>query len=131
MAISHVWTNTVKVPGLATLPADPPITITGDYAVDVEQAVAPGATAEIDVGTVIAAKIQSMVIHSDQVSVTVNTNASDGSGGQTFALGAAKALGWNNSLAFANPVSVDITKFFVTNAGAKLTTFRAGFLLVS
>lgn len=131
MTIAHTWTNTVKVPGLATLPADPPVVITGDYAVDVEQSVGAGATVEIDVGSITVAKVQSLVLHSDQVSVTVNTNAADASGGETFALGAAKAIGWNTSLNYANPITVDITKFFVTNAGAKATVFRAGFLLNS
>jgi hypothetical protein len=129
VAISHVWTNTVKVPGLATLPADAPVTIAGASAVDVEVVVGAGLTVEVDVGTINIADVVSLVMHSDQVNVTVNTNASDGSGGQTFALGAAKALGWNNALSFANPVTIDIDKFFITNAGAKSTTFRAGFLL--
>jgi hypothetical protein len=129
LAISHVWTNTVKVPGLSTLPADAPVTIVGASAVDVETAVAAGATVEVDVGTINIAKVVSLVMHSDQVNVTVNTNAVDGSGGQSFALGAAKGFGWNNALPNPNPVTIDINKFFVTNTGAKATTFRAGFLL--
>jgi hypothetical protein len=131
MALTHVWTNTVKVPGLPSLPADAPVTIVGDYAVDVEQSCAAGVVTEIDVGTITFSQIQSIVLHTDQVNVTVKTN-STGAPGNTFSLGSGKALGWNNTLSYSNPVTSNITKFFVDNtAGAKTTLFRAGVLLVS
>jgi hypothetical protein len=129
MAISHTWTKSVKVPGLATLPSDGAIVITGDYATDIEVTVAAGATVEVDVGTISVDKVQSLILHSDQVSVTVNTNDVAGTTGQTIDLGAAKSFGWNNTDNFANPIVADIAKFFVTNAGSKSTVFRAGFLL--
>lgn len=129
MAISHTWTTSVKVPGLATLPSDGAVVVTGDYAIDLEAPVAAGATVELDVGTITLSKIQSLILHSDQVNVTVNTNDVSGTSGQTIDLGAAKAIGWNNTLSFPNPLTSDISKFFVTNNGSKSTTFRAGFLL--
>jgi hypothetical protein len=129
MATAHVWKQTITVPGLSALPADPSITISGNYSQEVDQVVAPGTTVEVDVGTIVAAKIVSMVLNSDQVNVTINTNASNGSGGDTISLGAAKTLSWNNTLTFAVPINHDITKFFITNGAAKATNFRAGFLM--
>jgi hypothetical protein len=127
----HTWKTSVTVPGLSTLPADPPVVLTGDNSVDVSLLVSAGTTAEIDVGTIDLTKVVSFVLHSTQVAVTVNTNDVAAAGGQSIALGAAKALGWNNTMTLATPLTENISKFFVINGGAKDTVFRAGFLLLS
>lgn len=130
--ITHTWTSSIKVPGLPTLPADAPLVITGDYSVEVEIDVDAGAVSqEIDIGSVDKTKILSLVMNAT-VAMDVYTNAAGGTGGQHFALAAKKSLGWNNTLdsvLFPMPISDNITKFFLNNAGVAAGTFRASFLM--
>jgi len=129
--VTHTWTTKVSVPGLSSLPADSPLAITGDYAVEVEQSVAAGATnVEIDVGTIVVSKIQSIVINADLAPMDIYTNDAAGSTGQHFALQANKSLAWNNQIPNQNnPITTNITKFFANNASVKAGTFRVGILL--
>jgi hypothetical protein len=115
------------------MPADPPLLVIGDYGVEVELAVSPGATnVEIDVGVITFAKIASFIMNADKGALSVYTNATDGTGGQHFALAANNSLSWNNTqTTFANPITANITKFFLNNAGSVIATFRAGFALNS
>lgn len=131
--VLHTWTNKVTVPGLAALPADAPLIVTGDYAVEVEQAVAAGATnVEIDVGTIVASKIQSVIINADLAPMDVYTNDAAGSTGQHFALAANKSVAWNNQIPNqVNPITVNITKFFANNSSVKAGVIRVGILLTS
>jgi hypothetical protein len=131
--VTHTWTTKVTIPGLTALPADLPLAVTGDYAVEVEQAIALGATSvEIDVGTVIASKIQSIVINADLTAMNLYTNDAAGSTGQVFVLTANKSVAWNNQTPNqVNPITVNITKFFATNTGLKAGTIRIGILLNS
>jgi hypothetical protein len=129
--VQHVWVRTVSVPGLPTLPADTPLTVTGDYSIEVEKAIPAGTVSmEIDVGTIDFTKIQSMVMNADKAAMDIYTNAATGTGGQHFSLTANVSLAWNISIpAQVNPVSVAISKFFVNNATATAGTFRAAFVL--
>lgn len=128
MALAHTWTLKVAIPGLPALPADAPVVISGSSDFDVEVSCPAGQTTQINVPTVAAANMISFVLNADQANVTVNTNAADATGGQSFALAAAKTLGWNNTMAFANPITIDITSFYVINSAAKATNFRFGVL---
>lgn len=132
--VTHTWTTSVKVPGLATLPADAPLSVTGDYAVEVEIAVNAGATSvEVDVGSIDRTKIQSIIINADKAPMDVYTNAADGTGGQHIVLAANKSICWNvNQLPQqTNPISANITKFFANNASLTNGTLRVGVLLNS
>ena len=132
--VTHVWSTSVKVPGLSTLPTDPPLTVSGDYAVEVEIAVGAGATnVEVDVGSIDKTKIQSIIINADKAAMDIYTNAADGTGGQHFALAANKSLSWNvNQLpTFTNPITQNITKFFANNAQPVAGILRVGVLLNS
>jgi len=126
---THVWTNAVKPSGLPSLPADLPVTITGNESIEFEAVVTAGTTTELDCGAIDRTKVVSFVLHSSAVAVTVNSNTANASGGQTFDLSVAKGNGWNNTMTFANPLTADITALFVINAGVVATTFRASFLL--
>ncbi len=126
---SHVWTTSVKPSGLPTLPADLPVTITGNESIEFEASVGAATTTELDCGSIDRTKVVSFVLHSSAVNVTVNTNSANAVGGQTFDLTAAKGTGWNNTMSFANPLSVDVTALFIINAGTVATTFRGSFLL--
>src|ERR1017187_9715865 len=116
--VTHTWSTKVTVPGLTALPADAPLAVTGDYAVEVEQAVAAGVTnVEIDVGTIVASKIQSIIINADLAAMDVYTNDAAGSTGQHFALAANKSVAWNNQLPNqTNPTTVNISKFYANNS---------------
>lgn len=129
--VTHTWTTKVSVPGLSSLPADAPLSITGDYAVEVEKPVLAGQTdIEVDVGSIDHTKIQSVVINADGAAMNIFTNAVDGSGGQAIVLSANKSLAWNVQIpSQTNPITANITKFFCNNPGIKDGTFRAGFLL--
>lgn len=132
--VSHVWKTTIAVPGLSTLPSDPPVTVTGDYAVEVEVAVNAGATnVEVDIGTIDKTKIQSIVINADKAAMDVYTNDAAGSTGQHFALAANKSIAWNINLLpnQTNPISANITKFFGNNASIVNGTLRVGILMNS
>jgi hypothetical protein len=71
------------------------------------------------------------VINADLAGMEIYTNDATGSTGQHFSLAANKSLAWNNTLTFANPVTVNITKFFANNPGVKNGTLRVAFLLNS
>lgn len=129
--VTHTWKNTVTIPGLAALPADAPLLVTGDYAVEVEVAVNAGATnVEVDIGTIDKTKIQSIVINADLAAMDVYTNDAAGSSGQHFALAANKSVAWNSQIPNqVNPITANITKFFANNAGVKAGVLRVGILL--
>jgi len=129
--VTHTWTTRVSVPGLSTLPADAPLAIGGDYAVEVEKTVLAGqSNIEVDIGSVDKTKIVSVVLNADTVALNIFTNAADGTGGQSFALAANKSVAWNNQIPNqVNPITVNITKFFLNNPGIKDGTFRAAFLM--
>jgi hypothetical protein len=129
--VTHTWTTRVSVPGLPTLPADNPLSLTGDYSIEVEKLIAAGSSnIEIDVGTVDITKIQSVVLNADQAGMDIYTNAATGTGGQHFVLAANVSLAWNNQIpAQVNPITQNITKFFCNNATAVNGTFRAAFLM--
>jgi hypothetical protein len=130
--VTHTWTTRVAVPGLTALPADAPLAVTGDYAVEVEIPVAAGATnVEVDVGSIDHTKIASVVINADLAAMDIFTNAADGTGGQHIVLAANKSLAWNNTLTYTNPITTNITKFFANNSGLKAGVFRAAFLMNS
>lgn len=126
--LKHTWTNNIKNDSGAAVLADPPLVIVGDAESNFSSVVAPGETAEIDCPVTVA-KIQSGFITATK-DVTVHTNAADGTGGQTFSVPTGKSVAWNNTMAAANPFTVNITKFFITNAGVAAATVRGGFLLV-
>jgi hypothetical protein len=134
MAVLHTWTTSVKVPGLNSLPADAPVLVSGDYAVEVEIAVGAGATnVEVDVGSIDKTKIQSIIINADKAPMDLYTNAADGTGGQHFVLAANKSIAWNTNLVpqYANPITQNITKFFANNASLVAGILRVGVLLNS
>ncbi len=131
MAITHTWKTSVTVPGLATLPTDAAVVISGDTATDFEKVVPAGTVAEIDCGEIDLLKLVSFVFHSTAVDLPVSTNAADATGGQEIDLKAGKAYGWYTSIGFSNPITDNITKLFLDNTlGAKDTIFRCGFLSV-
>jgi hypothetical protein len=122
---SHTWLLSCKPSGIPNLPADPATVLVAPEAEDIEFTVPAGQSATVFSGQIPAAKVISLVMHSTQSNVNVNTGA------QTFALGTAKAIGWSTQMAgVANPLTGDVTNMVVDNtAGLKDTVFRASFLV--
>lgn len=81
---------------------------------------------EIDVAVTLA-NVQSMVLYCDQ-DVTIKTNDS-GTPDDTIALAGGTAIIWNTSRLETNPLTVDLTALYVTNAGDDAARFKATFLL--
>ncbi len=128
MAVTWTISTIAKVPGLASLPTDAAVLITGDNENVFDIDVAAGVTKELDFGSVDKTKIVAYVFHSSAAAVTLNTNDVAASGGNSFALTAAKAIEWDNTQVVASQITQNVTKLFIINTGAKTTTFRGGFL---
>ena len=128
MAILHTWTTRITVPGLSSLPADAPLQVSGNTGTEVEAVVAPTTTVEVDIGTVDRTKIVSLVFNADKAALVCNTNTATGTSGQSITLGANLSYVWNNTLNFSNPITTNISKFFLINSGSTAATFRAGIL---
>lgn len=125
--VKHTWTLSIKNDSGAAVVADPPLIITADAEVNFAVQIPAGETAEID-APITVANIKSCFLSTSQAG-TLNTNASDGSGGQTMALVASRAVTWNDTLGTACPFTPNITKFFITNSGSVVMNCRGGFLL--
>lgn len=70
--------------------------------------------------------LASVYILSDQ-DLTLKTN-STGSPDDTIILTANKPVIWYAGCGWTNPLTVDVTKFYLTNGGGTSATFRARFL---
>jgi hypothetical protein len=130
----HVWSLSVKSDSGAG-PVDT-VTVTGPVEANVGKS---GAASDCQVGindvvevdiVITVANIASFYMESDQpMRVRVNSEVSPS---QEFNLLAKIAHGWNNldlPHGVTNPLTVNITKLFLFNAGAKIANFQAGFIL--
>jgi hypothetical protein len=128
MALNYVWTSSIKVPGLPSLPADDPVTVSGDASVEYEFSVAAGQNTGITVPSVDKTKLVGVVI-SSTLPGTFHTNSSNGSGGDSFTLVAKKAVNWNSSSIFSNVITANVTALYFDNtAGTAAATVRVAFL---
>ncbi len=129
--LKHIWVTTVRNDSGGTVLATTQ-TILGDCEFNELISVAPGATAELDCGTLPFLKMKSVFFVSN-VAANVFTNLADGGDegvtGQTIPLTANVAYAWNETQPSDNPITVDITKIYITNPGTTLCTFRVGILL--
>ena len=119
MSISHIvtlaWTRQgEQLTQNVTLTAD--TEVNGDIAV-------PATTTDLE--AIVAfdkTKVKSVFVHSDQ-DVTVETN-SGSAPGNTITLTANTPLVWFPAMPLANPFTVDVTKFYITNAGASAAVVK-------
>jgi len=125
--VKHTWTTSIKNDSGTAVVADPPLVITADAEVNWAVQVPAGEVAEVD-APITVANIKSAFITSNQP-VTVDTNATDGTGGQVIPIAAGKSVAWNNQMTTVCPFTPDITKFFIHNTGTALATVRGGFLV--
>lgn len=128
MSLKHTWTTQIKNDAGAAVTTDLPLVILGEAEINFYvECAGSGGSQEIDV-TVDVSEIKSAFLSSDK-DVEIDTNATDGTGGQVITLTANKAFAWNNQMTFANPFTPDITKIFVHNAGTTTAKVRGGFLV--
>ncbi len=127
LLLKHTWTTTVSdTTGVKAL-ADTQV-ILGSTEFEQSIGVGAGATEEMDCGALPYLKMKSLFFSSDQ-DVTIETNAANHSGGQEIILAAKVAFAWNVTMPTTNPITADITKIFVTNAGSKAATFNVRVLM--
>lgn len=102
------------------------VTETGGTRSALDIAVPASATNVHAVLSVDVSQVISFLMFSTQA-ITIKTNNS-GAPDQTFTLAAGKGFTWNAARADPNPLTIDITDFYFTNAGASDATVNLRFL---
>ena len=69
------------------------------------------------------AKVKSLLIYAS-AALTLYTNATDGTGGDTIAVPAASSIVWADDMLGAIPLTQNVTKFYANNAGAAGATLK-------
>lgn len=95
---------------------------------NINDTVTAGATVEYDVPVDVSTIVSMFMYSTKDVSVKTNSNVSPT---QTLSLLAKKATSWNTDSAATNPLTNDVTKFYVHNAGADDAAINFSFLLDS
>lgn len=130
----HTWALSVKTDS-GSGPVDSVVITTpveinlGKSGTSSDIQVGVGDVVEVDVNITVA-NIASFFMESDQP-MRVRTN-SELAPSQEFALVAKTAMGWNNQdlpHGATNPLTTNVTKFFLYNQGTKIANFQAGFAL--
>lgn len=128
MAITHTFAPSYRTgSGSVSLPSE---TITGDQEINTEVQI-PANTTDYEVNIDFPhAAVLAAVLKSDKA-VTVETNATDATGGDTVALAANKARFYRSGVdpAGAKIFTADVTKFYITNATSDPANFVCYILL--
>lgn len=112
MAFSHIVTQSVQTPsGLISSQK----TYTGSGVVEFEETVANSATDDDIVVAIDYSAVKSFYIVSS-AAVTLETNATDATGGDTIALAAGVPYVWNTGSLDTFLLTNDVTVIYVTNA---------------
>ncbi len=111
MAIEHVVTHTLVVLGQTRSLSK---TYSAESSQTIEKAITDSTTDEEILIAITKAQVTSLFIQSDQ-DLQLDYNDSAGAQG-TISLIANVPLVWNADSYFANPLAVDITAFYATNA---------------
>jgi hypothetical protein len=127
---SLTWTvkTSVAVPGLGSQTTDNAVTLSGDTEFVVQKDVPAGSTASLTFGSIDFTKIVGVLLNSVGEGLTINTNALNASGGNSFSLTAGKAIEWDNTQTASNPITSNVTALYFINAGTKTATAKVGFL---
>lgn len=124
--LKHTWSKTIRTDAGSGI--SDAFVHEGVFEENINITVAATDNEEIDL-TVDVSKIVSFFVELTEDGV-FDTNALGGGGGQTKPLTAKRAILWNEDDIATNPLTVDITKIFVTNSSVDTTaTFKASFLL--
>lgn len=121
---THILTQAITIGG-ETVGGSVTYTVEGEQNVDVT---VPAATTHKEVNIDLdVSELDTLVIYSDKT-VTLKTNSS-GSPDDTLTVTAATPIAWGSASGHACPLTVDVTKIYLTNAGADAATvkIRAGY----
>lgn len=122
--ISHVLTLSWARSGESIAQS---VTISDNGELNRNVTVAP-ATTDFPVAAVIdVSEVKALYIHSDQ-NVTIETNSSSAPA-NTLTVTANKPLVWYTGCGLVNPLTVDVTSIFITNAGATAANVRIRVLI--
>lgn len=126
-----IWTvkTSVLVPGLGSQTTDQTVTVPGDAEQVFSKDIPAGTTASLTFGSIDYTKVVAMLLNSTGESLTINTNAANASGGNSFSLSAGKAIEWDNTQSVGNLLTANVTALYFINAGTKTATAKVGFLL--
>ena len=84
----------------------------------------PGTTTDFRTNISIdVSELKALYIHSD-VNITIETNATDATGGNTLTLLANKPLVWYVGCGLTNPLTNDVTDMYITNGTGGSATVR-------
>ena len=116
---------------IATIDNSPLFDITKSVTTNTRQsfnaAVADGTTALPVLGIAFPLDdLLSVLITTDQA-ITLHTNATDGSGGQTLAIAAGATVSWQPGGIVVNPFTVAVTALYVTNASGFVANVKIVF----
>jgi len=122
VAITHTFAPAYRTgSGTVSLPTE---TITGDQEINTEVVVPAGTTdMQVDIDFP-HANIVAVVMKSDKA-ITVETNATNASGGNTVTLAANKARFWRSGVdpVAAKPFTSNVTTMYLTNSGGTEASF--------
>lgn len=93
------------------------ITLTGSRFIEIDEEIAANQTDKQVAIAFTYADLVYIYLVADQ-DCTVETNATDATGGQTITLKANKPLVWYKDSGITNPISANVTRFYVTNTTA-------------
>mgnify|MGYP000467283063 CR=1 FL=1 len=85
------------------------------------ETITTGSTDTLVTGTIDVSAVKSCIIFSDRA-ITLETNATDATGGNTLALAAGIPYVWNTSSYDTFKLTLDVTKFYITNASGATAT---------
>lgn len=129
MAITWTIKQSVLVPGLGSQTTDQTVTVSGDAEQVFAKDIPAGTTASLTFGSIDYTKVVGLLLNSTGEALTINTNAANASGGNSFTLSAGKAIEWDNTQSVANLLTANVTALYFINAGTKTATGKVGFLL--
>jgi hypothetical protein len=129
MAITWTVKTSVLVPGLGSQTTDQTVTVTGDAEQVFSKDIPAGTTTSLTFGSVDFTKVVALLLNSTGEALTINTNASDATGGNSFTLSAGKAIEWDNTQSVSSLLTHNVTALYFINAGTKTATAKVGFLL--
>lgn len=114
MSFSHVLTSQVNNDGTVV---GSPQTFTGGLEANLSESIPQDQTDLLVAWSVDVSQIQSIIIEAS-VAMTIETNAIDATGGNTLSLLAGVPYVWHTGSYFANLLTLDVLKLYVTNTTA-------------
>jgi hypothetical protein len=115
---THVYTKTWSNGGAALSES---VSLTADSEINIEISLTSSQVdKEYDIDFAFA-RLKGIYIECDK-DITIETNATDATGGDTIAVAGGEGFMWTDQDAFDNPFTANVTKFYITNGEASAAT---------